>query len=218
MTMPGRTWRVLSVLLVIVNVGLAGVIVYVVRRGSGIETILAAKPRSIDIPVLPAAHTRSGEDWGALQQQAVFHSARRFFEAPTPEENVLPVPNYRLAGVFLLPRKPTVAVLTPTAGGASRRIKAGEDLDGWLVRAVELHKISLEHGVQRAEIVDGRPVAASGLHKTPLNRTAANSGGIRVLGGASRYVGPAVAGDAMTASMPINRPISEPRLYRPPQP
>jgi hypothetical protein len=201
-------WEPLTVCLVLLNGGLVIAGVICLLKGTDATTILATRPKSLDLPVPPEMVPSQPGRWQALQQLAVFHATRRFHEASDPAQTV-PPPNYRLTGVFLLPNKPPVAVLVQPSTGQSRKVVPGDDLEGWLVRGVEMHRVTVEHGAQRIELTDGKSGASPpGLQVRPINRVAGSPGGVRVLGQSG----------VATSSLPVNRPVVEPRLYRPPPP
>jgi hypothetical protein len=197
----GATWLVFVVLVV---------------RGTSAPQLLATPARS---PAAIAAHLDMPEFTGSLQviqSQSLVYSSRSFREKPAVDvSRIPPRPDYRLAGVIILPRKPAVALLVRNQGDESRRVKQGETLDGWTVQSVDRKRVVLGFENERFELgAQNSPVesaavqqATVGLKRVPLRSQVASAGsGGRVLSATGTP-----GGARATAQL-----SNEPRLYRPP--
>lgn len=140
-----------------------------------------------------------------IQSASLFHPARQYFEPP-PVTTAPPRPDYMVAGVLAAPGGKAVAILSQRATQATRRVKAGEDLDGWTVAAIERSRVTLRFEQEQFDLLGATASAQTGLARRPLQRGAPGAaGGVRVLGSAS-----SVGGGAPT------EPPAQARLYRPP--
>jgi hypothetical protein len=205
--------RPLTCSLVLLNALLAILLVYTAWSGTQVSALLATPPKpfatpSLDITPQPGLSARS-----TLQDRPLFYASRHSYTPPPP--SALPVappkPDYRLVGTFVIPSKPTVALMSSPAG-ASRKVKAGDDLDGWSVVAVENGRVVLQFQGQTTEITSSGKTGSTGLQRMPIPlapQAAQNStSGVRVLGNEMPRV-------SLSQSVP-DVPSSSPRLYRPP--
>lgn len=162
--------RPLTVALTLVSVAFGVLVIARVWHGTDAETLLSTPARKYAPPstnlALPAAVTRP-----AIREHALLHATREFFVPPTPVTTPAapPPPDYRLVGTFIIPRKPTIALLA-NSSGASRKVRPGDDLDGWLVQSVETRRVVLLYGNQSAEIVATGKSASAGMTAAPLSR------------------------------------------------
>ena len=200
-------WPTLLIGGVTVAVGAASV--FVALGGTRAEALLAtpakeSAPLNIDVSAAPRA-----SDLAAIQTQPLLHASRVFYVAPAP--NTVPAapprPDYRLAGTFLVPGKPAVALLVSRQGNVSKRVKPGDELEGWRVQVIDRRLVTLVWNSERFDISTTPTAVSAGLKRVPMQRqrVAASGGGVQSLGA--------------TGSMPtsISGAISDqPRLYRPP--
>ena len=144
-----------------------------------------------------------------FRSRALFHASRRYF-VPSPVEQMLAAPpDYRLVGTLVIPHKPTVALLAHAATQERRKVKTGDDLDGWTVQAVENRRVLLMQGGREHAIENAQGAPDAGLTVVRLARSQAQGSGVRTLGaGGSPQVTAAASGPP--------QPQSAPRLYRPP--
>jgi hypothetical protein len=174
----------------------------------------APAPLTIDLADAPAM-----PDLGAIQSQPLMYSTRAFYVAPAPDTapTVPPLPDYRFAGAFIVPNKPAVALLS-RQGAATRRVRVGEDLDGWRVQAVESRRVLLQWQDQQREIgAQSKPMSA-GLRRVPMQRQrVASAGGIQTLGSPLPVSTPSANPVELPGGMGGPR-VDVPRLYTPPPP
>src|SRR5262245_49250710 len=207
----------MTALLGVVAVATWSGFVLLLTRGTSAPALLATAARSpaalsaqFDLPVLASSLQ-------AIQSQSLVYSSRSFHAKPDKPVRVAPPrPDYRLAGVIILPKKPAVALLASNQGEESRRVKQGEDVGGWVVQSVERKRVVFGWEDERFELstqsaltatTATAPVATSGLKRVPLGpRTAAAGPKGRVLSAAGS---PGGRGGPVELS-------NEPRLYRPP--
>lgn len=178
-------------------------------RASELLATTAKTPPPLNIEL---RGTATAPDLAAIQEKPLMHASRVFYSAPPPDAapQVPPLPNYRLAGSFLAPKRAAVALLARREGGATRRVRAGDDLDGWRVDAIESRRVVLRWQDQTREILSAPPQLNAGLKPVPLQRqrVAAVPGTVVSLGptgAAANFNG----GAGQVTSDP-------PRLYRPP--
>jgi type II secretory pathway component PulC len=186
-------------------------------RGTSAPALLATSPRppatlsaQLDLPAF-------ANSLQVIQSQSLVYSSRSFHAKPEkPVRTAPPRPDFRLAGVIILPRKPAVALLASNQGDETRRVKQGEDLGGWLVQSVDRRRVVFGWEDERFELTaqsalnapaEAAPVMTTGLKRVPLGpRTAAAGAKGRVLGATGT---PGGRGGPVELS-------NEPRLYRPP--
>jgi len=186
-------------------------------HGTAAPALLATAPRSpaalsaeLDLPA-------SANSLQVIQSQALVYSSRSFHVKPEKPVRVAPPrPDYRLAGVIIVPRKLAVALLASNQGDESRRVKQGEDLGGWVVQSVDRKRVVFVWEDERFELnaqnalsapAESAPVTTSGLKRVPLGPRAAAAGAKgRVLSATGT---PGGRGGPVELS-------NEPRLYRPP--
>lgn len=211
--MSGRSalFQPLTGALVLFNFCFASLLLYHAWIGTQASTLLAVPPKGFVMPAPDIIPPVRRESFAGIQDQSLFYASRHFY-APPPPSAVPPTPSrpdYQLAGVFVIPSRPTIALLR-NAAGASRKVRTGDDLDGWQVAAIESTKVLLEYQGQTAEIA-GAGKSVGRIQVVPLARNsqpaAAQSVGIRTLGSGT---------PAMSASPSVfGRPSVQPRLYRP---
>ena len=217
MKLPITKARLLTSALVLANICAFGVLLERAWYGTQTTLLLATVPKPFAIPELNTEAPARPGSLTVIQDQPVFYASRHFYTPPPPSTlpAMPPKPDYRLVGTFIIPSKPTVALLTG-AGGASRKVKTGDDLDGWIVHAVEAGRVTLQYEATTLEISSASKSGNAGMQVVSAAQTAQSSqvvpaGGIRVLGAA------AVQGaGAPTSHSGYLIPDSSPRLYRPP--
>jgi hypothetical protein len=204
--------------LLVLAMGVA--IMLVLIRGTRAEILLATPARQVAPFEFSGELVRRPADLAAIQAQPLLHTTRAFYQKPVQAAPVAPPrPDYRLAGAMLLPGKTPVAVVVSRAGGGSKRVKPGDDLDGWRVDSINRSQVVLAWGTERAEItsaVSQSPTAAStvaangsgGLKRVPITRSQVTAtGGVQTLGATGNSAANAARGG------PYN---DAPRQYRPP--
>jgi len=192
---------------------LGAAIVTVAIRGTRSAELLATAatpPTALAIDVSTPAR---GADLAPIQSRPLLYATRSFYTKPAAPISVAPPrPDYRLAGVMVLPGKPAVALLSPRQPGAGRRVRQGDDVGGWRVQAVTRNQVTFGWELERFELTTSPPPVSAGIKRIPMNRSrmASSVGGIQSLGavGDAGTVAPAAAG------IPPDRP----RLYLPPNP
>jgi hypothetical protein len=192
--------------------GFGAACLWVAMSGTQATELLATRARApVDLKIVLAPSAPS-TDLGAIQSRPLMHASRAFYVAPSPgaTPTTPPRPDYRLAGTFLVPGKPSVALLVNNLSGASRRVKTGEMLDGWTIQTVLPKQVTFTWQDERFELSTTPPPVSAGLKRVPMTRArvASSGGGAGVQSlGAAGDTGPAFSGG----------PASEqPRLYRPP--
>jgi hypothetical protein len=194
--------------LLAVNLTVAAGIVHELWGGTATRELLGTAPRSgLTLPGLPleSPHTTA---LNTIQEHALFHATRTFFVAVDPHALPIPKPDYELVGTLIIPRKPTVALLRQRATSASRKVKPGDDLDGWMVEVVENGRVVITNKDKRAEIARAgaqNAKGADGLRIAPLQRTAAPLQ--RAATPLQRVAAP---------SPVVSRSDDRPQVYRPP--
>lgn len=167
-----KTLRPLTLALLLISAALGVLTVWRAWRGTEAQVLLATParqyaPGAVNL-ALPAQQAQV-----AIRDHALLHASREFFTPPTPVAvpATPPRPEYRLAGTFIIPRKPTVALLVNTSG-ASRKVRTGDELDGWIVQSVERGRVVLQFDSESMEITGSARAAAGGLTVAPLSRGA----------------------------------------------
>jgi hypothetical protein len=218
-----RAWMRLPSLtkaLGILVLALVSCVVAVIVRGTQAAMLLATPANPAAGFELDLSSPRQPPDLAAMQTQPLVHSSRAFYQKPAETPPAAPPrPDYRLAGALMLPGKAPVAVVVNRMGNQSRRVKVGDELDGWRVASVDRKRVLLTWGVERAEITSGSSTPAAtnvasanaggGLKRVPLARqqVATAGGGVQSLG---------VSGNS-PASRGVGGPDDDPpRFYRPP--
>jgi hypothetical protein len=207
--------RLLTCALVLVNLCGLTLLIHRAWQGTQAARLLATEPRPFSVPKLDTLAPARPASLGVIQDQALFYASRHFYTPPPPSAAPVmpPRPDYKLAGTLIIPSKPTVALLTGSAG-VSRKIKTGDDLDGWMVQAIETGRVTLQYGSTMFDILGAQRNSNVGIRVVPLTQTAQTgaNGGIRLLGGT-------VQGALQAAPvLPSNYsgPNSSPLPYRPP--
>jgi hypothetical protein len=188
-----RLWkpkfRALTFALITVNVLLLFLIGQRALQGTRAAALIATPAETFKAPrthvALPEiAHV----DLTVLQSRALFHASRSFFVPPPPPPMPIapPRPDYRFAGLFVIPNKPPLAMLSQNTTGVSRKVKVGDELEGWRVQAIESQRIVLQFAQETFEITRNAKVSSGGLQRVPLMRSvqSGSPGGARMLGSA----------------------------------
>ena len=203
--------RLVTTVLVLINVSVGTVLIYRAWQGTQTASLLATVPHPFGAPKLDIVPPTQPASLASIQDQALFYSDRQFYTPPPPSAVPAgpPKPDYRLVGTFIIPSKPTIALLS-NSPGVSRKVKTGDDLDGWLVAAVERGRVILEFGSTTFDITSAAKVADTGMQAVPLTRQAQATAptGIRTLGSTAQ------ASPLLRSG--YTAPSSSPRLYRPP--
>jgi hypothetical protein len=196
--------------LLALNAVLAACVLAAAWRGTETAALLAVPPRPVPLPEHELTRPVSPTELAAIADRALLYASRHVYTAPPA--NLAPArPNYQLAGTILIPSKPAVALLTGPQE-ASRKVKPGDTLDGWLVEAVERHRVLLRHESDTFEIADAVSGSAGspGVQRAPLVRLAQSSPPV-----GARPLGPPIP-PAPRALNPSSPTRSAPRLYQPP--
>jgi hypothetical protein len=199
--------RVLA--LVAVNAVIAACLLTSAWRGTQTAALLATAPRSMPLPEVDLTRPPVTTRLATLEDRTLLYASRHVYVAPPPDL-APPRPAYRLVGTFIIPSRPAVALLT-SPQDASRKVKPGDMLDGWLVEAVERHRVTLRHESETFDLADAVPEGVGlTVQRAPLASTAPPSPGAGV-----RLLGQPAASQA-TAGSPASPAPSTPRLYQPP--
>ena len=178
-------------------------------RGTEAAALMATPPRTVPLPEYDLTRPVSQTRLATIEDQTLLYASRHLY-VPPPPDLAPPRPNYRLVGTIVIPSKPAVALLSGPQED-SRKVKPGDTLDGWLVEAVERHRVLLRHEGATFEIADATP-GGTGLavQHAPLARLApaAPGVGIRLLG--------RPAATPPKPETPVSPTRSTPRLYKPP--
>ncbi len=152
-----------------VLVAAAGWTVWRLTQGTQVQQLLATRPVSLSWTKPESTPASQQADLAALKSGPLMYPARAFYSAP-PQPLVVapPVPSYRLAGTLMAPGKPKRALLQSISDGTSRRVKEGDDLDGWKVQVVEVNRVTLTHGAQQTEIARASQSGGGGLVRASL--------------------------------------------------
>jgi hypothetical protein len=204
--------RFSSTALLVLNAAAAALLVDLAWHGTEATQLLQTAPKALAPLELDIDPGRPRVELGALQEEPLLYANRRFYAPPPPGAvpTAPPRPDYKLVGTFVIPSKPTVALLSGP-GGLARKVKPGDDLEGWSVTAVEGGRVILRYQSETIEITNSAKAGGPGMQMAPLSRTAQSSpsGGIRTLG----MMGPGTPPGA-PASYPTSNQSA--RLYRPP--
>lgn len=212
-------WRRSTAVLLACNVLATAMLVGLAWRLPSVETTLGSlQPHAVPPLRIAAWPERPGLDPTALTDNALFYATRRFYVAPPPTVP-LPRPGYVLAAVMLRANKPAVAILQKVEGPGVLRVKAGDAVEGWQVKSVDLQRVRLENGPESFDLTraggDSPATLSAGLRRGIIPGAAvetpapAPAGGVRQLG----------ASGSGAVSLASNQPpASKPRLYTPPPP
>jgi hypothetical protein len=227
----------LTIVLALASTGIVLLIAHRAIQGTQAERLLATPPRHYDAISLNLDVPHSAVSLEPIRDHALFYASRAFYVPPPPsaEPATPPKPDYLLAGTFIIPRKPTVALLNSRGTGAVRKVVPGDDLDGWHVQGVEIQRVVLDYKGQQIEIVRDVHAKSGGLTVAPIVRTSAPKAALAVASTADGSAQPVadstsepvravkVLGNGGTpqaalreASANSSRPHVEARLYRPP--
>lgn len=208
-------WRWPSVplrraILILAIVGFAVAIIVQVRSGTEVAQVRAVKPAELALSLLADETAEAPPDVALIERRPLFHASRAFYAPPPPDAlpATPPIPDYRLVGTFRMPNRPAVATLAQSGSAAVLRVRAGDVMEGWTVRAVEAQRVVLQFESTEHVITSGAGAASSGLRVVVADAAppSAASSGLRVLG---------AGGPASTMRVtPMTR--DKPRLYRPP--
>lgn len=207
----------LSLLLVGINLCLLGLLLYTAWTGTETARLLGTPPKPFPPPQLKLQPPAPGATLASIREAPLFYASRHFYTPPQPSAlpAAPPKPDYKLVGTFVIPSKPTVALLA-NSSGIARKVKPGDDLEGWTVQVVESGRVVLQYQTLTFEISSNSKNGAAGIRMVPVSRTAQLAtlgdasipGGIRKLGGQGAERSPA-RGASSVASPPL-------RFYRPP--
>jgi hypothetical protein len=143
-----------------------------------------------------------------LRSSPLFYRRRETLQVEDPETIAASRPQYVLQAVVLAPEGRSFAYLKPVKGGEAIRVRPGASLDGWLVKAIDLRRVTAARGGQVAEILPLARAANAGLIRVPLSSAA---------------VAPAIPAKRLLTAVGSNRgpssaiqPHSEARTYRAP--
>lgn len=210
MRMPLGTSAIVTIVLVVLNLAVLGLVGRLLLKGTQVDYLRNTSAGSIEAPLSIPEFPLLNTDFKIIRTRTLFYSSREYYVAPDPvmQELVLQRPDYKLAGILAMPNKPRIALLASADGKNTRKLKEGDSIDGWLVKAVEPDKVVLAIGTRIEEFARSKPSAGVGAVRTVgANTQAAQSPtGVRALGG----------NHAVAASSPTA--IIGSRLYRPQPP
>jgi hypothetical protein len=122
-------------------------------QGSSVQSLPDSSARKLSWAKSDFSIPGRALDLTEIRDRPLMYATRALYVAPpSPQLPSAPPPSYRLVGTLVVPGKPALALLMPPAGSA-RRIKVGDELDGWKVRGIDVGRVVLELGVQRIELV-----------------------------------------------------------------
>jgi hypothetical protein len=178
--------RPVTQVLALFVLALALLLARLLATGSQAVSMLATVPKRMTvIPILKNLPSNQQAPLDALRRSPLFYAARSYYVAPPPVvPTTPPVPDYRFAGSVLDQSKSGLVILVNKTTSASRRVRIGDDLDGWAVAGVEARRVLLKVGDTQIEI--GREGGAvEELQRVAFVRgnQSGSSGGIKVLGG-----------------------------------
>ena len=201
--------RILALL--VLNAALLACVAIGAWRGTQTAALLATAPLAVKLPDYDLTRPVSPTPLGTIVDRTLLYASRHVYVAPPPS-SAPPKPAYQLAGTIIIPSKPAVALLMGPQD-VSRKVKPGDTLDGWLVEAVERHRVLLRHESDTFEIADAVSASAGlQVQRAPLVRLAqaTPTSGVRLLGQPTSSA-------PRTLSPPAPVPArSTPRLYQPP--
>lgn len=195
---------------------LAGGVAYRVLIGTATPTFREGPTAPLSLKFMDSESPVPALDASPVAQRPIFHASRSFYVAPTPAQmpEVPPQPDYRWVGLIRSPNAPAVALLSHRQTQTSMRVKVGDVLEGWNVKAIDSTRVQLARENHEAQIVSDSASAQSGLIRTASPSASSapgqSPGGVRVLG-----AGPAV-GASTPKVMATQNMTDSPRLYRPP--
>lgn len=201
-------------LLVLVNAGLLTTLGWRLVEGSERERLLQTEARAPDV-TFDAIDVPAVASIDSIQARAIFHQSRNFYVAPPPAVAEQQPPDYRLAGFMTVAGKQS-ATLIHSQSGARVRVGRGDEVEGWIVAAIQPGKVILQSGARLTEIASGSRSKGGGVTITGAQAAKnvaapANVGGVRVLGNAS----PGAPRPQSSSTDSLNQ---APRVYRPPVP
>ena len=204
--MSFRAWA-----LAFVNIALFALLVARAWNGTATESLLAVAPRQWVEPKLEIAAPSTAAEPVSFQERPLFLASRQFYVPPLPPTIPVapPRPDYKLVGTFIIPSKPTVAVIAQRASGASRKITLGDAEEGWLVRAIESRRVVLGYQDETFDI--GNPAHGAGLAIVPLTARLPGNPSSPAVAGAPRVLGRGGIAAPLSSATSENA-----RLYRPP--
>jgi hypothetical protein len=200
------------------NVGISGAVVLRLVHGAQTASLLATAPRKAAAPDIHLTWHSPPADMAAIQTQPLFYATRRFYVPPDPGTRPAapPKPAYRLAGTFISPKEPAIAMLSAPTSGSTRRVRAGDMLDGWIVEAVEARKVLLRYEAEGLEITSqgagssvdiGSATHGTGQVAGPGGPwIAASKGGSPGGNGITRVAASAVVANPIAAGVPVSVP------------
>jgi hypothetical protein len=163
-----RSLRVPTLALALASLAVASILVQRLRNGTEVTELLATPAQEFSMPEVAFEVPETAvADLQVIRDRALFYATRTFYTAPAPSA-MRARPDYRLAGVFVVPREPGIALLIQNTTGASRKVRQGEELDGWLVQTVEAKRVVLQYEGESMEIVSTSASANDGLISAPL--------------------------------------------------
>ena len=159
----------LTTALIAVNLALAVQVILPFLPG---KRIGLAKPpaAALDLPEQPIEPQRS-ISFAAILESPLFHATRdasglRFMapaiDQPSP-------PSYRLAGFMEIPDDNAIAVVFDTFGGTTRVLQIGDEIEGWIVSAMEHGRVEFRYGEIRFDLVKPETPVAPGLSNVTHN-------------------------------------------------
>jgi hypothetical protein len=153
-----------TAILYLVNAGIALAILCCFWRGTQTTALLATPAESIPLPPLDLSVHATPANLSVIQDTPLFYATRQYFVPPaTTTPSTPPLPSYHLVGTFISPGKPAVAVVKDDAAGTSLRVVAGQNVAGWLVKAVESRRVVLEYEKESREIVAAQSEGSHGI-------------------------------------------------------
>jgi type II secretory pathway component PulC len=196
--------RIAIIWLALLNCGLVALLIFSWKSGQRrvheSEVLPLHTLAQTDLSALNAMPTEN-TDFSAIRDEAVFHNRRSFYQPPAPSQ-IIPPPDYELAGTMDVRDGKRVAVVKKRSDQTSRTLHTGDDLDGWRVQSIEAAKVVVIREDQHAEVA-GKSVASWPSLVPDSQSPHVAQSGIHIVGGPGPSPLPPV-------------PSNQVRLYRPP--
>lgn len=165
---------------VVINVLLLFGLLALLLTGTHTRQLLSTAARATPLQVPGTAASNLSPSLEIVQQAALFQPTRQFYAAPVVAA-VVAKPEYRVTGTFAVPNKTPMALLTPSGGGAVKKVAAGDVLEGWIVIRIEPNRVLLRLNGEQYELTrTGHPNSTDASAKVSPEPAAGNEGLKRV--------------------------------------
>jgi hypothetical protein len=145
------------------------------ERGIAQHAVQYAAP----VPLAPASQP-APVNLSGLRAAPLFYRSRQSVD--DAEQIAAAPPRYILLAALTGPAGKSVAYVRPVEGKDVVRVREGDALQSWVVKSIELRRVTVMRHAQLAEIVPAPPSSGGGLIRVPLTRAAAHVPSSHVLG------------------------------------